>query len=240
VRGRTHRRLAVLGFHKIGDPPGGEDSWFYVSATAFTNCLEWLEVHGWQVISAFEFLEGLARPEKLPAKSVLLTFDDGYLSMCRVAVPLLTRFHAPAVLFVPTAFVGGTNAFDAGIEPEEVMCGWEDLRALHESMVSVQSHGTTHTGWSSLDECGRDRDLADSKAELERGVGHTVDMFSFPYGDCGDSPTRAAAALRRAGYRAAFLFRGGAVSLPVAHPYAIERIPIGPDSKLDQLLGESA
>jgi len=41
------RRLAILGYHKIGAaPPDGWESWFYVSERIFVGHLEWLRRHG--------------------------------------------------------------------------------------------------------------------------------------------------------------------------------------------------
>src|SRR5438093_325805 len=72
----------------------------------------------WQVIDAGTFVEGLSRPETLPPRSVLLTFDDGYRSMRHTVVALLSAYRFPSVVFVPTSFVGDTNRFDRDVEPE--------------------------------------------------------------------------------------------------------------------------
>src|SRR4051812_49284429 len=104
------RTLAILGFHKVGEPPAGElSTWFYVSRDTFIGFLSYLRESGWNVIDLQGFLTGLAAPESLPERSVLITFDDGYRSMRTVALPLLQEFGFPAVLFVPSAFVGGQN-----------------------------------------------------------------------------------------------------------------------------------
>lgn len=41
----------------------------------------------------------------LPARPVLVTFDDAYASVARVAAPVLSRYEVPAVFFVNSAFV---------------------------------------------------------------------------------------------------------------------------------------
>src|SRR5260370_13890781 len=101
-------------------------------------------------MDAVTFVEGLSRPETLPSRSVLLTFDDGYCSMCHTVVPLLSAYRFPSVVFVPTSFVGDTNRFDRDVEPEEPICGWDDLLEMQRTGVSVQSHGVTHRRLSAL------------------------------------------------------------------------------------------
>ncbi len=231
------RRLAVLGFHKIGSPPvQGWDSWFYISTTIFDGFLCWLKESDWRVISADQFVTGLESPETLPPRSVLLTFDDGCRSMRYVTLPLLRRFNFPAVLFVPTGFIGLVNSFDAGIEPEESICDWADLMELQRYGVSIQSHSVSHRPFSALDPVERDRELNDSKALLEDRLGNPVDFFSFPYGDYGGDRLASASALRRSGYKAAYLYGGGPMPVPVLDVYQISRLKIGPDTDLGREL----
>jgi peptidoglycan/xylan/chitin deacetylase (PgdA/CDA1 family) len=138
------RMLAILGFHKIGEPPpGGWETWFYIPEATFVEHLSYLWEQDWQVIDLATFLKGLQAPNSLPERAALLTFDDGYRSMRTVAVPLLLQFRYPAVFFVPTDFIGERNTFDAA-EPEEALCDWDDLVELERHGVSVQSHGASH------------------------------------------------------------------------------------------------
>ncbi len=236
---REPRRLAVLGFHKIGAPPGGGDSWFYVPEGTFERQLQWIEDQGWRVIDVGDFLAALAAPDALPVSSVLLTFDDGYRSIREGALPLLRAFGFPAVLFVPSAFVGGWNDFDAGIEPEEAICTWEDLIDLQRHGISIQSHGISHRRFSTLDEDELEREVNDSKRILESRLQRTVEALSYPYGDCGKDRACSARALRRAGYKAAFGYGGRPMTVPIPDAYHVERIPVGPDTDLAVELGRA-
>src|SRR3989442_14563034 len=139
LNGRT---LAILGFHKIGEPPpGGWASWFYVPETVFASQLRHLHENGWQLIDIGRFLKGLLDPESLPSRGALLTLDDGYRSNLQVAIPWLQRFGYPSVMFVPIQFIGGHNLFDDGSEPLEDICDWGDFRELESRPCSIQSHG---------------------------------------------------------------------------------------------------
>src|SRR5262249_31941344 len=82
------------------------------------------------------FLQALEKPETLPERSALLTFDDGYGSMRHVTLPLLRRYEVPAVLFVPTDYIGRRNTFDAGVEPDQAICHWDHLRELARAGVA--------------------------------------------------------------------------------------------------------
>jgi peptidoglycan/xylan/chitin deacetylase (PgdA/CDA1 family) len=233
------RTLAVLAYHKIGaPPPGGWKTWFYVPEEVFASHLQYLRENGWAVIPTGTLLAGLEDPAIIPEKSALLTFDDGYRSMRSVALPILRRFGHPAALFVPTAFLGGKNDFEGGGEPEEEICGWEDLRALDSSGVSIQSHGVSHKAFSELEPRQQEDELRRSREALESGLGKPVELFAYPYGDGGRDPRATVAAAERAGYKAALLYKGGPVRLPDADRYRLTRLAVGPDTDLGAELGE--
>lgn len=233
----AERTLAILAFHKIGNPPGEWDSWNYIPEPIFEAQLRFLRETGWQWIDAADLAAAVDDPTRLPHRAALLTFDDGYRSMRSVALPILREFAAPSVLFVPTSFIGGSNAFDAGIEPDEQICDWADLRALGASGVSIQSHSVSHRHFSELSLAELEDEARRSKAVLEDGLGQAVDLFAFPYGDDGNGDRqRLAALLEGSGYRAACLYGGGPIRPPISEPYRLTRLAIGPDSNLEALL----
>jgi peptidoglycan/xylan/chitin deacetylase (PgdA/CDA1 family) len=231
------RHCAILAYHKVGAPsPGAWETWFYVPELVFVEHLRCIRESGWTPIDARSFVAGLERPECLPPRSVLITFDDGYVSVLRVAMPLLAQADYPAVMFVPTQYVGSTNVFDNGNEPSEPICSWQELRELEAGGISVQSHGLSHTRLSTLPASERDREISASKEALERGLGKQVMLFSYPYGDSGSVADATAASLRRLGYRAAFLYGGGTATIPTPQPFLLPRIAVGPDADLRQIL----
>jgi peptidoglycan/xylan/chitin deacetylase (PgdA/CDA1 family) len=233
------RELLVLAFHKIGaPPPGSSNTWFYIPAPVFEGYLKWLRDSSWRVIDADTFVASLTDPESLPPRSALLTFDDGYSSMRHTAVPFLCEYGFPSVLFVPTSFIGGTNRFDQGVEPEEPICDWDDLLEIQRSGVSLQSHGVTHRHFSKLGLAELRHELRASKSALEARTGQSVTLFSFPYGDAGSSLKTTATELCQAGYRAAFLYGGGRERIPPKSYCYLSRVAMGADTDLVAMLGK--
>lgn len=229
------KRVAVLSYHKIGAPaPGGWETWFYISEAIFARQLAALRDGGWQPVDLTTFVDGLAEPEGLPERTALITFDDGQRSVRDIALPVLEHFSCPAVLFMPTDFVGRTNAFDS--EPDEPLCDWDDLRELLRRGVAVQSHGESHRAFSELAPPERSLELERSKAALEAELERAVELFAYPYGDDAGCPTELREALVRTGYRAAFGYGGGTLSFPVTDPYRLERVAMGPDTDLEAVL----
>jgi peptidoglycan/xylan/chitin deacetylase (PgdA/CDA1 family) len=222
--------LAILAFHKIGEPgPNRWETWYYTSATEFRGYLRYLRNHDWRVIDVPALLRGLAEPDALPERAALLTFDDGYRSILEVATPVLQEFGYPAVLFVPAAYVGmGSHAFDRHSgEPDEPLCDWDELRELERHGVSIQSHAVTHRAFSMLDPAQQDDELRGSKAILESNLQKQIELFSFPYGDGGKEPAEVSKLVERAGYRAACLYDGLVNAMPPHNPFRLSRLTLG-------------
>jgi peptidoglycan/xylan/chitin deacetylase (PgdA/CDA1 family) len=152
---------------------------------------------------------------------VLLTVDDGKANNATFLLPLLERFEAPALFFVPTQHVrdprnwladarqaAGAHWADPSAVPAELAAELYDglspdqVRACdRHPLVTIGAHSESHPR---LSECDDDRlaaELAESKAYLEDLLGHPVPLLAYPYGDYDGRVARAA---EHAGYSHAF------------------------------------
>lgn len=160
-------------------------------------------------------------PEELledDAPGVLLTFDDGYANHADVALPLLETYRAPAVFFVttqhvrdPADWLPAVRSRQLGPLPPELRrdlfdgMSAEQLRAVAASpLVTIGSHTVSHPFLTRLADADLARELTESKRYLEDATGRAVDLFAYP---TGDYDRRTLAAVRAAGYRAAFVER---------------------------------
>jgi peptidoglycan/xylan/chitin deacetylase (PgdA/CDA1 family) len=230
-------RLAIFSYHKIGVPTSDAyPTWNYVPEETFVAHLSHLRDNDWTVLDLETALIGLERPETLPPRAALLTFDDGYRTMLTVAAPLLQRFGYPGVVFVPTEYIGDRNSWDEWIEPDEPICSWEELCALEQAGVAVQAHSVTHRAFSDITIHEIREEITVSKQVLEQGLERSVELFAYPYGDFGAEREIVDNALRAAGYRAACRY-GGSVSIPGQDDhFRLPRLAMGPDSNLAEIL----
>jgi peptidoglycan/xylan/chitin deacetylase (PgdA/CDA1 family) len=136
---------------------------------------------------------------------VVVTFDDGFVSVKENAAPELQRRRIPWTIFVPSGCLGQTPAWmrhaPAVARSDRVMTR-EELRALiNDPLVTIGSHTVRH---AHLVEVGPERaraELAESKVELERILDRPVDQFSYPFGARNPALDQQARAL---GYRRLF------------------------------------
>jgi peptidoglycan/xylan/chitin deacetylase (PgdA/CDA1 family) len=239
--GTTEAAILVLAYHRIGDPPAGPwNDWFYVSEEAFVEHLRLLVNDGWTFIDLPRLVEGMDDPTAVPPRSVLITFDDADVTLLTGGLPHLTRQRIPAVVFVPTDFVGGTNEFDGGDQPPVRICSWDELRFLARHRVSIQGHGASHRRFTELDASAIRRELQRSKQVLEDHLGDVVDAFAYPFGGMGLNPTCTERVLDELEYRTAFLYGGSCPWLLAgSQRFRLARLAVGRGTALDRELARS-
>jgi peptidoglycan/xylan/chitin deacetylase (PgdA/CDA1 family) len=232
--GASAAEILVLAYHRIGDPPPGEwNDWFYVSEEAFAEHLRLLDKDGWTFIDLPRLLAGMDASATVPPRSVLITFDDADVTLLIGGLPRLVCQHVPAVVFVPTDFVGATNEFDMGEQPPERICSWDELRELAKHGVSIQAHSASHRSFAQLGRSEAYGELRRSKHVLEDGLRRPVEAFAYPFGDMGRDPPSTEEMLAELGYRAAFLYGGSCPwQLARSQRFRLARLAVGRDTDL--------
>lgn len=133
---------------------------------------------------------------------VTLTFDDGLASVHEAALPILKAFDAPAHMFLPTAYVGQDNAWPGQPEtaPRYVMMTWDQIEALHDGGVRIESHTHRHPDLRPLPASQIVEEMETADQIITRRLGRRPRYFAYPYG-LHDTAVRQVAGQR---YRASF------------------------------------
>lgn len=109
----THSVLRVVTYHRLVAPHAAElcnPSLISATPAAFAAQMRYL-ARRYRVVSAEEVAAAYRTGRLLPARAVLVTFDDAYRDVGEVAWPILRRLGLPATVFVPTAYPDGGRAF---------------------------------------------------------------------------------------------------------------------------------
>lgn len=135
------KNLVVLCYHDVRDeaPKGGSE--YVIEAAELVNQFSWLKENGYAVVTLQQVLTARDGKATLPAKPVLLTFDDGYRSFYTHVYPLLRLFRYPAVLAVVGSWVDNPTAGASNAPADAPLLGWDEIRALAKSgLVDIASH----------------------------------------------------------------------------------------------------
>lgn len=167
----------VLTYHSISDA-GGPTS---IPPAVFAMQMEVLAASGYTSLRIDDFIawhEG----RNNPGRSVLITFDDGFADFAQVAAPILTQHGLRAVVFLPTAKIGGDESWAGVNGPGRTLMGWDDVRSLAAQGFEFGGHSLTHANLAKLDEQTREAEIARCKTELVAQLHTPVTSFAAPYG----------------------------------------------------------
>jgi len=134
----------ILLYHHIvtGIP---KDFTVETSAEKFEYDIRKIMENGYKPISIEEMYDYLQRDGTVPKKSVVITFDDGYLSNYEFAYPVLKKYNIKADMFINTDLVGADSQY--GLEH----FSWDQAREMEKSgLVTIYSHGYTHHSFTDI------------------------------------------------------------------------------------------
>lgn len=196
--------LPVLMYHHVSPRPG----LVTCSPENFRAQMEWLAENGWETLSTEAFARALESGD-IQRKSVLVTFDDGYLDNWVHAHPVLREFGQRATLFLITGWIGAgpvrPHAGQAGVPDvpthreamaaagegrlDEAFLRWSEVEAMRSAgTFDFHSHTHSHIRWDRTipDLVARDAalagDLSASLRCLSARLGEAGPHLCWPQG----------------------------------------------------------
>jgi peptidoglycan/xylan/chitin deacetylase (PgdA/CDA1 family) len=169
----------ILTYHSIADGR----SPLKISPALFAEQMEWLKANC-RVATLMEVVTTLTQKNPLPERTVVLTFDDGFRDFYSAAAPVLRRLGFPATVFLPTAYCGRTNSWPGQPKwvDEQPLLDWNQIVELARQGFTLGSHSMTHRVMVGLPNPEAEREIAESKHEIETHTGQPAEFFCFPYG----------------------------------------------------------
>ena len=216
-------------YHAVGGP-GEHPSRYVISRRRFARQMAWLKCRRYHVLSLEEFLRYRYEYRLPPARSVIITFDDGYADNRTLAYPILRRHGFPSTIFLVSAGVGGTNKWDSeGALAGRPLLSRSDIQEMVDGGICFGSHTRSHVALTAVSGIRVRDEVEGSRADLEQEFNRSIFAFAYPHGKY-DAAVQAA--VERAGFVAACSSNTG-VNDPVVPNHALRRIEIrGTDSFL--------
>ena len=172
-------RVPILMYHSISENLFGKSHPYYqinTSAEAFSRQMRWLRNHGYRTLDLPELIEKFERRENL-AKTVVITFDDGYRDFLDGALPVLKQCGFSATIYLPTDRIQDTPARLNGAE----YLTWRDVRELRGEGIQFGSHTVSHPDMRSLGPEQIEYELGYSKEVIEQKLGEPINSFAYPF-----------------------------------------------------------
>ena len=177
--------VPILEYHVLGAPstdaPYPE---LYVARPDFHRQMDWLDEHDYEAVTLEAVEDAWHHGGALPAKPVVISFDDGYRPQFTFALPELRKHGWPGVLNLKAE---GSDLYTSNVEAM-IGAGWE-----------LAAHTIHHLDLTTLDAAQLREEVAGSREILRRKYGVPVANFCYPAGQLDDTVIAAAKAAGYAG-----------------------------------------
>ena len=178
--------VPILEYHVLGPAPEGAPyPELYVTRPDFHRQMDWLDEHGYEAVTLETVEQAWYHGGRLPAKPVVISFDDGYRPQFTYALPELRRHGWPGVLNLKAE---GSDLYTSNVEAM-VDAGWE-----------LAAHTIHHLDLTTLDSEQLKEEVAGSREMLRREYHVPVANFCYP---AGQFDSTVIAAVEAAGYTGA-------------------------------------
>jgi peptidoglycan/xylan/chitin deacetylase (PgdA/CDA1 family) len=159
----------ILLYHHIDG--AFSNSRYSVSVSNFREQMETLHILGYAPVTIKILLNALLDGGTLPAKPIVITFDDGHHSVYDNAFPIMQEYGFPGVFYIVANRIEDVEDFVNVAELKEMIAsGWE-----------IGSHSFTHADITK-NHSDANREIAQSKKDLETALGTEVETFAYPFG----------------------------------------------------------
>ncbi len=183
------KRLPVLCYHYVKRNIS-KGSQYVLPENEFQKQMITLRDSGYTTILPDALYSFHTKCVALPAKPIMLTFDDTYEEHYSIVAPILNQFGFKAVFFVNTVVIGKPGYMT------EIQ-----LKELSEKGHAIGGHTWNHPHIKQLKERDLIWQIDKPKQELEKITGKPVQAFAYPYGIWNDA---AISKLKKHGVTTAF------------------------------------
>lgn len=220
--------IPILMYHCLGDAPNTDDIPYYVGQSSFYKQMRFLKLGGYHSITISQLVSAIQDNQKVPKRSVVITFDDGHESFERIGVPILEKFGYTATMFIITSKVDKPNYLTS-----------KSIQTLQGREMHFESHSHTHPILTKLPDAEAELEVSESKAILESLLRSPVRFFAYRGGHYNEKTQNM---VKGAGYTAAVCSKPG-LNSETGDLFALQRMGIHGNDDLGRfarkLLGDT-
>ncbi|MCY6370996.1 polysaccharide deacetylase family protein [Clostridium ganghwense] len=184
--------IPVLMYHSIGFE---KDNPVRLPVKNLEKQMKYLKDNNYTTLSLDEVYDYFQNNKPIPEKSIVLTFDDGYLDNYTKLYAVMKKYEFKGTIFVITKAINNEKDYLTS----------KQLKELENNNLSIESHTACHENLSELSYDKQLKTLKNSKEFLEKTLNKKVKYIAYPYGKYNKDTLKA---VKEAGYVMAFTTDG--------------------------------
>lgn len=185
----------IFAYHRIGEDQYPETN---IRREQFAAHVQELASGDYNVMALSDIIRAFRDKDKLPERTIALTFDGGHKSVLQNAIPLLEEHELPYTLFVPTNHIDRNSA--------DYM-SWADLKKLGKR-ATIGLHPASYIRLYDKPETEITRQVNNARIRFRDELGKEPEFFAYPFGEYGQIYSDI---IEKQGFTAAFGQQSGAI-----------------------------
>jgi peptidoglycan/xylan/chitin deacetylase (PgdA/CDA1 family) len=174
----ARKQVPILCYHQVrnwkaSDGQMGKD--YTVEIQNFKDQMKMLADSGYHTILPDQLYAYLNTGAKLPAKPIMLTFDDTVLDQFTVVNPTLKKYGFKAAYFIMTVSIGKQGKFVNYMSKEQI-------KTLADEGNTIGSHTYDHKNFKKYAGKDWEEQLDKPTKKLEEITGKKIEYFAYPFG----------------------------------------------------------
>jgi len=162
-----------------------------VDSDIFDKQMSYLVNAGYTSINSNQLMDAILQKSPLPAKSVVITLDDGYKDAYTYAFPIFKKYNLIGNIMIPSGLMEGADYL-----------AWSQIQEMNSSgKIFYTDHTWSHFALGTGTAEKIKSEIQTGRSQLESHIGQKIDIFTYPYGSFNNL---AISLLRQEGFKAAF------------------------------------
>lgn len=207
--------VPVLYYHSVQQT---EDNEVTISPQKLRNELKYIKDSGYTTITMRELQDHLLNNSPIPEKSIVITFDDGYMNNYTNAFPILKDLDMKATIFCITFKLDG-----------QYYLSEHAIKEMSNYGIDIESHTAGHPDLTTMTYEQQLSEFKESKETLEAITGKPVTAVAYPYGNYNADSMKAA---KDAGFNLGFTTNLGLADRD-DNPFSLNRIYVNSNYTMD-------
>jgi len=230
-------KIPVLMYHALVEKRTAQLNRVHITVELFKQQMEWLAAKGYQAVTIDDMLKNFTA-KKTTQKYCVITFDDGYLSLYKYALPLLKQYEFAATLYLSTAAVGENDFKNLpGLNPKTLPLNdkplsWDEIKEMSNNGWAIESHSVSHADNSQLSATQLVHEITESKKIIEQQLQKPVLHYAFPFGKYNAASLKI---IKDAGYKTAATVHAG-LCTSKNNLYRLPRLEMNADDSVSSFI----
>jgi peptidoglycan/xylan/chitin deacetylase (PgdA/CDA1 family) len=176
-------RVPILYYHRVAEDISPEQG---VSPITFRSQIDYLRKRKFQSIGFDDLVDYFRTGRPLPAKAMIITFDDGYLDTFTQAYPILKTAGFTATTFMVSGYIGGWSDWEGGQTLRAPLMNREQILTMASQGFQFGAHTRNHKKLIAIGLDEAEKEIRTGRKDLEALLQKSVESFAYPYGDFND------------------------------------------------------